>query len=53
MVQKVLIGIPEEDAAKLPIEKKQKVLAVFFNLATEKIKAATKELEAENQTTET
>jgi len=29
------------------------VLAIFFGLATKKIQAATKELEAENQTMET
>ena len=53
MVQKVLIGISAEDAARLSIDKKQKVLAIFFGLATKKLKAATMELEAENQTMET
>lgn len=47
MVQKVLIGIPAEDAARLSIDKKQKVLAIFFGLATKKLKAATMELESE------
>ena len=47
MVQKVLIGISAEDAARLSIDKKQKVLAIFFGLATKKLKAATMELESE------
>jgi len=47
MVQKVLMGISAEDAARLSIDKKQKVLAIFFGLATKKLKAATMELESE------
>ncbi|HQM02112.1 MAG TPA: hypothetical protein PLH98_16415 [Ruminococcus flavefaciens] len=43
MVQAVLIGITPDVVAKIPIEKKQKVLTVFFTLATQKLTAKTEE----------
>jgi len=52
MVQAVLIGITPEVVAKIPIEKKQKVLTVFFTLATQKLMAKTEETKKENLTTE-
>ena len=39
MVETVLIGIPHEVAAKISIEKKQKVLACFFTVATKTLQA--------------
>lgn len=56
MVEKVLMGISKEDAAKIPLEKKQKVLACFFVTATKtlngQMEAAKKESE-EKPTTAT
>lgn len=39
MVETVLIDIPHEVAAKISIEKKQKVLACFFTVATKTLQA--------------
>jgi hypothetical protein len=39
MVETVLIGIPHEVAAKISVEKKQKVLACFFTVATKTLQA--------------
>lgn len=54
MVETILIGIPHDVAAKISIEKKQKVLACFFTVATKTLQAAMKKPETEGQpTTET
>lgn len=54
MVEAILIGIPHDVAAKISIEKKQKVLACFFTVATKTLQAAMKKPETEGQpTTET
>lgn len=39
MIETVLIGIPHDVAAKISIEKKQKVLACFFTVATKTLQA--------------
>ena len=54
MVETVLIGIPHDVAVKISIEKKQKVLACFFTVATKTLQATMKKPESEeNQTTAT
>lgn len=54
MVETVLMGIPHDVAEKISIEKKQKVLACFFTVATKTLQAAMKKPETEGQpTTET
>jgi head-tail adaptor len=54
MTEIVLIGIPHDVAAKITIEKKQKVLACFFTIATQKLNGQTQKIKAETekQTTE-
>lgn len=47
MTETVLVGIPHEIAAKIPIEKKQKVLAVFFTVATKVLTGQTEKIKAE------
>ena len=42
MVETVLIGIPHEVAAKISIEKKQKVVTIFFTITTKVINATLK-----------
>lgn len=46
MTETVLMGIPHEIAAKIPIEKKQKVLAVFFTVATNVLMGKTEQIKA-------
>ena len=55
MVETVLIGIPHEVAEKISIEKKQKVLACFFTVATKTLQATMqkKPESKENPTTAT
>ncbi len=55
MTETVLVGIPHEIAAKIPIEKKQKVLAVFFTIATRVLTKETEtiKMEAENDQKQT
>jgi len=43
MVKTILIGIPHDVAARITFEKKQKVLACFFTVATQKIQGMTLE----------
>lgn len=57
MTEAVLIGIPHDVAAKISIEKKQKVVACFFTVATKTLNGQTEKLNAElesekKQTTE-
>ena len=47
MTETVLISIPHEIAVKIPIEKKQKVLAVFFTVATKALTMQTEKIKAE------
>ena len=51
MVETVLIGIPHEVAAKISIEKKQKVVAVFFTVATKALNATMERQKTEGQST--
>jgi len=54
MVCKVLIGITKEEAAKIRIEQRQKVVACFFTIATRILIAKNTEAKKESQpTTET
>ena len=55
MVETVLMGIPHDVSAKISIEKKQKVLACFFTVATKTLQASMKEpaKTEDQQTTET
>jgi len=54
MVKTVLVDIPEDVVKRIPIEKKQKVVACFFTVATKTLTAKSTEAKRENQpTTET
>jgi len=47
MTEIVLMGIPHDVAAKITIEKKQKVLACFFTVATKTLNGQTAKMEKE------